>query len=130
MLEKRLKKVTRKNSKKRAILCFLRNHFLQKNCPRCDKKMHQKNIQPLRKVFHKLRKKVKIEIKELLDELSKEKEEESCKESRNEKLEKLKVDDLRVDEKLFKKSPREMLKILKNEKILQKTSAHDGPCPR
>ena len=39
-----------------------------------------------------------------MDELSKEKEEESYKESRNEKLEKLKVDDLRVDEKLFKKS--------------------------
>ena len=44
----------------------------------------------------------KREIKEFLDELSKEKEEESYKESRNEKLEKLKVDDLRVDEKLFK----------------------------
>ena len=66
--------------------------------------MHQKNVQPLRKVFQKLRKKVKREIKEFLDELSKEKEEESYKESRNEKLEKLKVDDLRVDEKLFKKS--------------------------
>ena len=40
------------------------------------------------------------EIKEFLDELSKE---ESYQESRNEKLEKLKVHDLRVDEKLFKK---------------------------
>ena len=44
----------------------------------------------------------KREIKEFLDEYSKEKEEESYKESRNEKLEKLKVDDLGVDEKLFK----------------------------
>ena len=45
----------------------------------------------------------KREIKEFLDELSKEKEEESYQESRNEKLEKLKVHDLRVDEKLFKR---------------------------
>ena len=47
--------------------------------------------------------KSKKEIKEFLDELSKEKEEESYKESRNEKLEKLKVEDLRVGEKHFKK---------------------------
>ena len=45
----------------------------------------------------------KREIKEFLDELSKEKEEESHKESRNEILEKLKVYDLIVDEKLFEK---------------------------
>ena len=76
--------------------------------------MHQKNVQPLRKVFQKLWKKVKIEIKEFLDELSKEKEEESYKESRNEKLEKLKVDDLRVDEKLFKKSLNDNKEDVKN----------------
>ena len=45
----------------------------------------------------------KREIKEFLDELSTEKEEESYQESRNEKLEKLKVHDLSVDEKLFKR---------------------------
>ena len=45
----------------------------------------------------------KREIKEFLDELSKEKEEESYQESRNEKLEKLKLHDLRVDEKLFER---------------------------
>ena len=45
----------------------------------------------------------KREINQFLGELSKEKEEESYKESRNEKLEKLKVDKLRVGEKLFKK---------------------------
>ena len=38
-----------------------------------------------------------------MDELTKEKEEENHKESRNEKLEKLKVDNLRVGEKPFKK---------------------------
>ena len=47
--------------------------------------------------------KCKREIKKFLDELSKEKEEESYQESRNEKLEKLKVHNFRVDEKLFKK---------------------------
>ena len=45
----------------------------------------------------------KREIKEFFDELSKEKEEESYQESGNEELEKLKVHDSRVDEKLFKK---------------------------
>ena len=45
----------------------------------------------------------KKETKEYLDKLPKEKEEESYKKSRNENLEKLKVDDLRVDDKLFKK---------------------------
>ena len=45
----------------------------------------------------------KRQIKEFLDELSKEKEEESYQESRNEKLEKLKLHDLRVDEKLFER---------------------------
>ena len=45
----------------------------------------------------------KTEIKEFLDELSKEKEEENYQESSNKKLEKLKLHGLRVDEKLFKK---------------------------
>ena len=66
-------------------------------------------------VFQKLWKKVK------------EKEEESYQESRNEKLGKLKVHDLRVDEKLFKKFLKKFSKILKNEKVRQKIKAHDGP---
>ena len=41
-------------------------------------------------------------MKEILDELFKEKEEESCKKSRIEKLEKLKVHDLTVNEKFLK----------------------------
>ena len=44
----------------------------------------------------------KKKIKGFLDELSKEKEQKSYQDSRNEKLEKLKVHDFRVDEKLFK----------------------------
>ena len=76
----------------------------------------------------------KREIQECLDELSKEKEEESYQESRNEKLEKLKVHDLRVDEKLFKRflndNTGDVKKILKNEKVWQKTKAHDRPYPR
>ena len=76
----------------------------------------------------------KREIQEFLDELSKEKEEESYQESRNEKLEKLKVHDLRVDEKLFKRflndNTGDVKKILKNEKVWQKTKAHDRPYPR
>ena len=76
----------------------------------------------------------KREIQELLDELSREKEEESYQESRNKKLEKLKVHDLRVDEKLFKRflndNTGDVKKILKNEKVWQKTKAHDRPYPR
>ena len=76
----------------------------------------------------------KREIQEFLDELSKEKEEESYQESRNEKLEKLKVHDLRVDEKLFQRflndNTGNVKKILKNEKVWQKTKAHDRPYPR
>ena len=76
----------------------------------------------------------KREIQEFLDELSKEKEEESYQESRNKKLEKLKVRDLRVDEKLFKRflndNTGDVKKILKNEKVWQKTKAHDRPYPR
>ena len=76
----------------------------------------------------------KREIQAFLDELSKEKEEESYQESRNEKLEKLKVHDLRVDEKLFKRflndNTGDVKKILKNEKVWQKTKAHDRPYPR
>ena len=45
----------------------------------------------------------KREMKEFLDEQSKKKEEESYEDSRNEKLEKLKIHDLRMDEKLFKR---------------------------
>ena len=56
-------------------------------------------------------------------ELSKNKDEEIYQESRNEKLEKLKVHDLRVDEKLFKKilndnkvDVKNLLKIKKYDK--------------
>ena len=55
------------------------------------------------KSFSEVMEKGKREIKEFLDELSQEKEEKSYKESRNEKLEKLKIDDLRVGENSFKK---------------------------
>ena len=55
------------------------------------------------KSFLEVMEKSKREIKGFLDQLYKEKEEESYKESRNEKLEKLKVEDLRVGEKQFKK---------------------------
>ena len=62
----------------------------------------------------------KREIKEFLDELSKKKEEESYQESRNENLEKLKVHDLRVDDKLFKRfrndNKRDVKKFLKMQK--------------
>ena len=119
------------NSKKRAILCFLQIHFLQKNCPKHGKIKHQKNVQPLTKVFLEVMGRGKREIQEFLDELSKEKEEESHQESRNEKLEKLKVHDLRVDEKLFKRflndNTGDVKKILKNEKVWQKTKARDRP---
>ena len=71
--------------------------------------------------------KVKREIKKFLDELSKEKEEESYQESRNERLEKLKVHDLRLDEKLFKKflndNKGDIKKFLKMEKY-DKRSKH------
>ena len=74
--------------------------------------------------------KVKREIKEFLDELSKEKEEESYQKSRNEKLEKLKVHDLRVDEKLFKNflndNKGDVEKFLK----MKKTKTHNGSYPR
>ena len=56
----------------------------------------------------------KRETKEYLDKLPKEKEEESYKESRNENLEKFKLDDLRVDEKLFKKFPNDNKGDVKN----------------
>ena len=39
----------------------------------------------------------------------------------------MKVHDLRVDEKLFKKFLKKFSKILKNEKVRQKMKAHDGP---
>ena len=75
------------------------------------------------KCFLEVMEKGKREIKKFLDELTKEKEEESYKESRNEKLEKLKVDDLRVGEKLLKNfvngnkgDVRNFLKIKKYDK--------------
>ena len=82
---------------------FSANSFFTKELSKAQQEKAPEKCSTTEKSFSEIMEKGKREIKEFLDELSKEKEEESHKESRNEILEKLKVYDLIVDEKLFEK---------------------------
>ena len=82
---------------------FSANSFFAKEMSKARQDKALEKCSTSEKSFLEVMGKGKREIKEFLDELSKEKEEESYQESRNKKLEKLKVHDLRVDEKLFKR---------------------------
>ena len=99
---------------------FSANSFFAKELSKArqDKAIEKCSI--TEKSFLEVMGKGKREIKEFLDELSKKKEEESYQESRNENLEKLKVHDLRVDDKLFKRfrndNKRDVKKFLKMQK--------------
>ena len=113
---------------------FSANSFFAKELPKARQDKAPEKCSTTEKGFSEVMEKVKREINGFLDELCKEKEEESYQESRNENLEKLKVHDLRLDEKLFKKflndNKGDFKKFLKNGKVRQKTKAHDGPYPR
>ena len=99
---------------------FSANSFFAKELSKARQDKAIEKCSTTEKSFLEVMGKSKREIKEFLDELSKKKEEESYQESRNENLEKLKVHDLRVDDKLFKRfrndNKRDVKKFLKMQK--------------